>query len=78
MLEVAKEIVAEEKARFGIDIKKCRLECGRVYSKEHCIAKCRDLANRQRNDVYEQEEAEKREAEEERPFIYKEVAEKYR
>jgi hypothetical protein len=78
MLAVAKEIVAEDKARFGIDIKKCRLECGRVYSKEHCVAKCGDLANQLRVETYEREEAEKKAMEEEKPLKYKEVAEKYR
>lgn len=78
MLAVSKEIVAEDKARFGIDIKKCRLECERVYSKEHCVAKCGDLANQLRAETYEREEAEKKEMEEEKPLKYKEVAEKYR
>ena len=78
MLAVAKKIVAEDKARFGIDVKKCRLECERVYSKEHCVAKCGDLSNQLRGETYEREEAEKREAEEEKPLKYKEVAEKYR
>ncbi len=78
MLDVAKKIVAEEKARFGIDTTKCRLECGRVYSEEHCVAKCGDLAKELRAETYEREEAESRELEEEKSVKYKEVAEKYR
>ncbi|MFH0985756.1 MAG: hypothetical protein V1882_09535 [Candidatus Omnitrophota bacterium] len=78
MLAVAKEIVAEDKARFGIDIKKCRLECERVYSKDHCVAKCRDLASQLRLETYAREEAERKAMEAEKPLKYKDVAEKYR
>jgi hypothetical protein len=77
-LVVAKKIVAEDKARFGIDVKKCRLECQRVYSKEHCIDKCAEISNRLRAETFQREAEEKIRMEEEKPLKYKEVAEKYR
>lgn len=77
-LAVAKKIVAEDKARFGIDVKKCRLECQRVYSKEHCIAKCAEISNRLRAETFQREAAEQIRIEEEKPLKYKEAAEKYR
>jgi hypothetical protein len=75
---VAKKIVAEDKSRFGIDVKKCRLECERVYSKEHCIDKCAEISNQLRAETFLREDQEKIRAEAERPLKYKEVAEKYR
>jgi hypothetical protein len=78
ILAVAKKIVAEDKSRFGIDVKKCRLECERVYSKEHCIDKCAEISNQLRAETFLREDQEKIRAEAERPLKYKEVAEKYR
>jgi hypothetical protein len=78
ILAVAKKIVAEDKARFGIDVKKCRLECERVYSKEHCINKCAEISNQLRAETFQREAEEKIRTEEEKPLKYKEVAEKYR
>jgi hypothetical protein len=78
MMAVAKKIVAEDEARFGFSMKKCRLECGRVYSKEHCDDRCQEMAKRHRSLAYEREETERLLAEEEKPYQYKEVAEKYR
>jgi hypothetical protein len=77
ILAVAEKIVAEDKARFGIDVKKCRLECQRVYSKEHCIDKCAEISNQLRAEAFQREAEEKIRTEEEKPLKYKEVAEKY-
>lgn len=78
ILDVAKQIVAEDKSRFGIDVKKCRLECQRVYSEKHCIDKCAEISNTLRAETFQREDEEKKRAEEEKPLKYKEVAEKYR
>jgi|GEM_PF-3107619 len=78
VLDVAKNIVAEEKARFGIDVKKCRLECQRVYSEKHCVAKCSEISNQLRAETYTREAEEKMRIEEEKPLKYNQVAEKYR
>ncbi|MFH1799872.1 MAG: hypothetical protein ABH891_03340 [Candidatus Omnitrophota bacterium] len=77
ILAVAEKIVAEDKTRFGIDVKKCRLECQRVYSKEHCIDKCTEISNQLRAEAFQREAEEKIRMEEEKPLKYKEVAEKY-
>lgn len=78
ILAVAKKMVAEDKARFGIDVKKCRLECQRVYSKEHCVAKCSEISDQLKAETFQREAEEKIRAEEEKPLKYKDVAEKYR
>jgi hypothetical protein len=78
ILAVAEKIVAEDKARFGIDVKKCRLECERVYSKEHCVAKCAEISQELRAETFQREAVGKIRTEEEKPIIYKEAAEKYR
>ncbi len=78
VLDVAKKIVAEDKSRFGIDVKKCRLECQRVYSEKHCVAKCSEISNQLRVETYNREATEKMRIEEEKPLKYNQVAEKYR
>ncbi len=78
ILDVAKQIVAEDKSRFGIDVKKCRLECQRVYSEKHCIDKCAEISNQLRAETFKREAEEKIRVEKEKPLKYKEVAEKYR
>ena len=78
LLPVFKKMVAEDKTRFGIDVKKCRLECERVYSKEHCISKCAEISKELKDQGLDRERVEKEQAEEQRPVKYKEAAEKYR
>jgi len=78
VLPVLKKMVAEDKARFGVDVKKCRLECQRVYSAVHCAAKCAEISKNLRDDGFAREAGEKIRVEEEKPLKYKEAAEKYR
>jgi len=78
MLPVFKKIVAEDKARFGIDVKKCRLECQRVYSEAHCIEKCKEISSELMAEGLDRERVEKEQAEAEKPLKYPEVAEKYK
>lgn len=78
LLPVFKKMVADDKARFGVDVKKCRLECERVYSKEHCIAKCAEISAKLKAEGFSREAVEKTQIEEQKPVKYKEVAEKYR
>lgn len=78
MLPVFKEMVAEDKARFGIDVKKCRLECQRVYSEKHCIDKCVEISNQLRSEGLERERVAEEQREAEKPLKYPKVAEKYK
>ena len=78
ILPLFKKMVAEDKTRFGIDVKKCRLECGRVYSEAHCIQKCQEISNELMAQGLERERIEKEQAEAEKPLKYPEVAEKYK
>lgn len=78
VLPVLKKMIADDKARFGIDVRKCRLECQRVYSEDHCIAKCEEISQKLRAEGFTREAEEKWRLEAEKPVKYKEVAEKYR
>lgn len=78
LLPALKKITADDKARFGNDVKKCRLECQRVYSESHCRDKCAEIASNLRAKGFTREAEEKWRIEEEKPVKYKEAAEKYR
>lgn len=78
LLPVFKKMVAEDKTRFGVDVKKCRLECERVYTKEHCISKCKEISRELKDKGLDLERVAKEQAEEQKPIKYKEAAEKYR
>ena len=78
IVDLAKKVIAEDKARFGIDMRKCRLECERVYSEKHCIAKCDEIATELRDEGFERERLQQIQTEEQKPIKYKDAAEKYR
>lgn len=78
MLPVFKKMVAEDKTRFGIDVKECRLECQRVYSEAHCIEKCKEISNELMAEGLDRERVARERSEAEKPLKYPQAAAKYK